>query len=260
VCMKNPSDEPVVFVSSAFREQNLAYLKGAPLSVYLAYKSYADKERMIAWPSLKTLSMATGYGINAVKAARRLLLKLGLLTQIEQSREGGRYGWKKFRVNTVALKQAHGTVAPSTVAPPTVAPCTVARKQCQEGFPSEGFPPKEGNPAEAEESAAAFSRSDLEKLRESEDSAWGAIGRKDHGPHPYRVGWIKAYRQHRSDPAAENLSDVMEQFIRDCESRGIKIPPGFYSAKRAIEAAESRPTLSANSSLESGKFDDIPVY
>ena len=66
-------DVPIVFVSSAFREQHLAQLKGAPLSVYLAYKSYANKEG-IAWPSLQSLARVTGYGINAVKRAKQILL------------------------------------------------------------------------------------------------------------------------------------------------------------------------------------------
>jgi hypothetical protein len=137
-------NDPIVFVScsSGFREQYLAQLKGAPLSVYLAYKSYANREGF-AWPSLQSLARSTGYGINAVKRAKQILIEMGLLTPIEQSREGGQFGRKKFRVNTVALKQDHGTVAPSTVAPSTVAP-----KQCQEGSPSEGFPIK-GNPLDA---------------------------------------------------------------------------------------------------------------
>jgi hypothetical protein len=131
---KKSDDAPIVFVSSAFREQHLAQLKGAPLSIYMAYKSYANKEG-IAWPSLRTLARVTGYGINAVKSGKRVLIEMGLLTPIEQSRKGGQFEHKKFRVNTVARKQVHGAVAPSTVAP-----STVARKQCQEGSPSEGFP------------------------------------------------------------------------------------------------------------------------
>jgi len=129
---------PTLFISSAFREQFLAPLKGAPLSVYLAYKSFADKSG-VAYPSLRTLAKVTDYGINAVKRARRTLIEMGLLSPIEQSRDAGQFGRKKFRVNTVAPKQAHGTVAPSTVAP----------KQCQEGFPSEGFPSKGGDDADA---------------------------------------------------------------------------------------------------------------
>jgi hypothetical protein len=135
-------DEPIIFVSSAFREQHLAQLKGVPLSIHLAYKSYANKEG-IAWPSLRTLARVTGYGINAVKGGKRVLIEMGLLTPTEQGRKGGRFELKKFRVNTVALKQVHGTVAPSTVAP-----LTVARKQCQEGSPSEGIP-TEGDPVDA---------------------------------------------------------------------------------------------------------------
>jgi len=139
---KKCDEQPTVFVSAAFREQCLARLKGAPLSVYLAYCSHANKEG-IAWPSLLSLARSTGYGINAVKRAKQTLIEMGLLVPIEQSREGGQFGRKKFRVNAVAPKQCHGTVAPSTVAPSTVAP-----KQCQEGSPSEGFP-IEGDPANA---------------------------------------------------------------------------------------------------------------
>lgn len=135
-------DAPIIFVSSGFRERPLAQLKGAPLSVYLAYKSYANKEGL-AWPSLGTLARVTGYGINAVKRSKQTLIEMCLLTPIEQSRDGGQFGRKKFRVNTVAPKQDRGTVAPSTVAPSTVAP-----KQCQEGSPSEGFP-IEGYPLDA---------------------------------------------------------------------------------------------------------------
>jgi len=129
-----------LFVPAQFRESTLRELKGAPLSVYLAYKSYANK-LSIAWPSLRTLAAVTGYGVNAVKDARKRLVQMGLLVPVEQERVDGKFGLKRFYVCTVARKQAHGTVASSTVAP-----CTVARKQCQEGSPSEGSP-SEGYPA-----------------------------------------------------------------------------------------------------------------
>lgn len=142
-----------LFVPSSFRTELLSDLKGAPLSVYLAYHSYANKDGL-AWPSLRTLAAVTGYGINAVKAARRYLVTMGLLVAAEQSRPGGRFGRKDFQICTVARKQAHGTVASSTVAPSTVARCTVARKQCQEGSPFEGVafegsPKGEGDPLDA---------------------------------------------------------------------------------------------------------------
>lgn len=259
--------DPIVFISSAFREQLLAPLKGAPLSIYLAYKSYANNEG-IAWPSLRSVARATGYGINAVKRGKLILMEMGLLTPLEQSREGGQFGRKKFRVNAVAPIQAHGTVAPSTVAPSTVAP-----KQCQEGSPSKGFPEREGYPVEAEESATAFCEPDLEgggsplqttpeeKTYESKPGAWEAIGIKDHGPPRYRDGWVKAYRQHREKTPSEKLSDVMEQFIRYCELEQVKVPHVFYMAKHAIEAAENRqnPIPAAAGADGKGKFDDIPV-
>lgn len=116
-----------LFVPSEFRKGFLSELKGAPLSVLCAYQSYANREGL-AWPSLRTLARDTGYGINAVKAARRKLIDLGLLIPVDQSREAGRFCSKQFQVCTVVRKQCHGTVASSTV----------ARKQCHEVSPSEG--------------------------------------------------------------------------------------------------------------------------
>lgn len=176
---KRCDDQPILFVSAAFREQCLAQLKGAPLSVYLAYQSYANKEG-IAWPSLRSLAKFTGYGINAVKRARKALVEMGFLDPIKQDREGGQFGRKKFRVNTVPPKQCHGTVAPSTVAPSTVAP-----KQCQEGSPSEGFP-SEGFPKQvkAEESVAAS------QFIGGGSPLPNPTPQKNHAKRPKRGGWL----------------------------------------------------------------------
>jgi hypothetical protein len=146
-----------LFVGREYRENLISVLKGAPLSVHLAYQSFANREGL-AWPSLRKLVKVSGYGINAVKEARRKLLSLGLLEPVEQEREGGRFGLKRFRVFTVARNPSHGTVAPSTVAR-----CTVARKQCQEGSPSEGSP-KEGDQVDA-----VRRRGDAELLRPDDD-------------------------------------------------------------------------------------------
>ena len=87
------------------------------------------------------------------------------------------------------------------------------------------------------------------------------IGIKDHGPKLYREGWVRVYQQHRERVPSTKLSDAMEQFIRYCESEQIKIPNIFFTAKRAIEAAEDRQALiPADGSEAKGKFDELPVY
>jgi Helix-turn-helix domain len=131
-----------LFVSARFRTEELRELKGPALSVLLAYRSHANAQGF-AWPSLGALAKTTGYGINAVKAARRKLIATGYLIPVEQMRDGGEFGRKVFKVSTVGHKQCHGTAALSTVAP-----STVGHKQCQEGSPAQGFPVK-GNPANA---------------------------------------------------------------------------------------------------------------
>jgi hypothetical protein len=162
---KPPSKERDLFVPSEFREQQLADLKGSPLSVLLAYKSYANKDG-VAWPSLRTLAKVTGYGIDAVKAARKKLVETGRLIPVEQNREHGKFGRKQFIVRTVggfsnhgmlvpkstddgltvAGKSTHGTVGESTVDGSTVVGSTVDGQQHQEVTPSEGgafeVPPK----------------------------------------------------------------------------------------------------------------------
>lgn len=157
---KRCDDQPILFVSAAFREQCLAQLKGAPLSVYLAYQSYANKEG-IAWPSLRSLAKFTGYGINAVKRARKALVEMGFLDPIKQDREGGQFGRKKFRVNTVPAKQ------------------------CQEGSPSEGFP-SEGFPKQvkAEESVAAS------QFIGGGSPLPNPTPQKNHAKRPKRGGWL----------------------------------------------------------------------
>jgi len=141
------------FIPAAWREALLADLSGPELEVLLAYLTHANGDDL-AWPSLRSLSKTTGYGINAVKKARRLLTGRGLLAPVEQERKAGQFSRKVFRVYyTVDHKERHGTAALSTVAPLTVAPSNVGHKECQEGSPSEGLPLK-GKPREKERSAS----------------------------------------------------------------------------------------------------------
>jgi Helix-turn-helix domain len=161
LCMKNftrqsesasRESKTDLFVSARFRTEELRELKGPALSVLLAYRSHANAQG-VAWPSLGALAKTTGYGINAIKAARRKLISSGYLIPVEQMREGGKFGRKFFKVSTVGHKQCHGTAALSTVALSIVAPSTVGHKQCQEGSPAQGSPaqgfPVKGNPANA---------------------------------------------------------------------------------------------------------------
>lgn len=73
-------------------------LRGAPLSVFVAYASRANKGG-IAWPSLGCLAKDTGYGIRSCKAARKKLIKMKLLIPERQEREkGGKFGRRLFRL------------------------------------------------------------------------------------------------------------------------------------------------------------------
>jgi hypothetical protein len=265
---KSSRKTPRPFIPAWVREI-LPAVKGAPLSVLNVYWSRASKDGL-AWPSIKTLTTDTGYGEVAVKKARKLLIEMRLLVPIQQARStGGRYGKKEFRV-VVPWYQNH-TAAPqdtfSTSPRDTFDTPTVVSKPYQEGLPVEGTPIRSSR-----EAAAAISDSVLEggdsplqttpeeKTCRSEREAWEAIGIEGHGPPRYRNGWVKTYQQHRETTPSEKLSDVMERFIRDCENQQIKIPHAFYAAKRAVEAREGRLIPPADSSVEKGKFDDIPIY
>jgi hypothetical protein len=119
----------------------LALLRGAPISVLLAYASHADRDGL-AFPSIGTLCRETGYGINSVKKGRALLIGMGMLIPLRQERERGQFGRKIFQVawKASASSQGWGTsaAARSTEAPFIVDPSTAARKQCQEGSPTKG--------------------------------------------------------------------------------------------------------------------------
>jgi hypothetical protein len=127
-----PNKQPL-FVPSWFREF-LTLLKGAPVSVLLAYASHADRAGF-AFPSIITLRRETGYGINCVKQGRAQLVGMGLLIPRDQERKQGKFGRKIFQVAWKASdswkSQCAPAAAPSTAARPDVLPRTSARKQGQ---------------------------------------------------------------------------------------------------------------------------------
>jgi hypothetical protein len=215
----------------------------------------------------------TGYGKLAVKQARSLLIEMELIVPVQQHRSNrGRYGKKVFRV-IEPWYEKHPT-APrygfNTSPRYGFDTLTAVWNPYPEGVPVEGIP------IEGEESAAVFCEADLEggvlplqttpkEKTPSETQraeAWDAIGINGHGPRRYREGWPRAYQEYQESTPSAKLSDVMEQFILYCESQQIKIPHGFYVAKRAIEARETRQASVpvAGGSEGKGKFDGIPVY
>lgn len=225
-----------LFVPASFRTELLSELKGAPVSVYLAYCSYANKDGL-AWPSLRTLEAVTGYGINAVKDARRYLVTMGLLVAAEQSRAGGRFGRKDFQICTVAQKQCHGTVASPTVAPSTVARCTVARKQCQEGSPSEGVA-FEGSPkGEGILINAVRRRVDAEQRPRVNSSPLQS--QKLETP-PYRTKSQKL--KTRLESKIKTTGDSYADWIERCRQKGREHPFG-KEEQDAFKALQYKPDL-----------------
>lgn len=84
-------------------------------------------------------------------------------------------------------------------------------------------------------------RVETEKEAEAESkesaAAWTSIGfAKPIGHKSFRSVW-EARFQTRGEK--EWLTDVMERTIQDCEHLGVKVPPPFFEAKRAIEAEEN---------------------
>jgi hypothetical protein len=75
----------------------LPSLKGAALSIYLSYASRADKESH-AGPSVALLCKESGYGERAVRSARALLIGMGLLHPVNQTRQGGRFDTQIFKI------------------------------------------------------------------------------------------------------------------------------------------------------------------
>ena len=106
--------EPIklgLFVPAWLREK-LALLKGAPISVLVAYASHADRAGF-AFPSIMTLRRETGYGINAVKQGRALLVGMGLLIPRNQERKQGKFGRKIFQVAWKASDSWKSQCAPA---------------------------------------------------------------------------------------------------------------------------------------------------
>jgi len=139
------------FVPSWVREI-LADVKGAPVSVWIAYLSHADKDGL-AWPSNKSLARTTGYSETTVKKAKKCLIAHGLLCADGQSRDGGKFGRKKFRAVTEGKKLDHGTEGKFTEGKKMDVHQMDVDKVAQEGSPSKGSPIQR-EPREKEGSAS----------------------------------------------------------------------------------------------------------
>ncbi|HEY2461406.1 MAG TPA: helix-turn-helix domain-containing protein [Candidatus Acidoferrum sp.] len=93
-------DRLPIFVPAKFRDEFLAKLKGAPLSVFLAYASRANKSGE-AWPSIDRLCGDTGLSTHTVENARAFLISEGFLLPVadKQQREAqGKFGRRVFQV------------------------------------------------------------------------------------------------------------------------------------------------------------------
>ena len=147
----------------AWVREILSDLKGAPLSVLVAYWSHANKEG-VAWPTNRFLARTTGYSETTVKAAKKHLRKLGLLSATKQIRAGGKFGRKEF--STEVKKQDRGT----DVKKPADGGKTDVGKPDHKGFPSEGFPSntrkgRPGGSASPHRKTASTSTGDFEKQK-----------------------------------------------------------------------------------------------
>jgi hypothetical protein len=78
-----------LFIPARFRDEWLKELSGSELLVFLAYVSRANKEGL-AWPSIECLCRDTGLSKNTVKAAKKSLVRRGLLGKVRQ--EMGKLG------------------------------------------------------------------------------------------------------------------------------------------------------------------------
>lgn len=216
-----------LFVPANFRTELLARLKGAPLSVYLAYLSHSDKAGM-AWPSLDSLATSTGYGVKVVKRAKHVLVQMGLLVPTDQARPDGRFGRKRFRIaTTVGSKGDHGTeVSKSTHGTVgSFCPSTVGSKSTQEGLPSEGTPVK----------AAARGAAAVKPVGVFADSkAWEAIGlNRPMGPRGFRVLWQRAY----AAAVDGDLAAAMGSCADAWEAGRGTVPGPFFAALDRIRKA-----------------------
>jgi hypothetical protein len=71
---------------------------------------------------------------------------------------------------------------------------------------------------------------------ERNSEPWEAIGIEPCGPQKFTSAWESIHRD-RLD--GEPLSATMERAIQHCQENSIRVPPPFFSAKRAVEESES---------------------
>lgn len=92
-----PAGAKFPFIPSWLRDA-VKNLSGAEAKVLLIYISRAGKKDGIAYPSIGCLRNDCRLGVNAVKAPRTSLVKMGFLEEISQERDGGRLGRKSFKL------------------------------------------------------------------------------------------------------------------------------------------------------------------
>jgi DNA-binding transcriptional ArsR family regulator len=78
-----------VQLETAFREKQLAQLRGAgKLAVFLCLALHINEEGL-CWPSIDTISKETGYGKDTVYAALKSLEKMGFIARKKRRDEDG---------------------------------------------------------------------------------------------------------------------------------------------------------------------------
>lgn len=78
---------------------------------------------------------------------------------------------------------------------------------------------------------------EVEVVATASAAAWTSIGfAKPIGHKSFRSVWEARFQ---TKGEKEWLTDVMERTIQDCEHLGVKVPPPFFEAKRAVETEEN---------------------
>ena len=83
-------DRVYVQLETAFREKQLAQLRGAgKLAVFLCLALHINEEGL-CWPSVELIAKETGYGKDTVFAALKSLEKMGFIARKKRRDEGGK--------------------------------------------------------------------------------------------------------------------------------------------------------------------------
>ena len=113
---RNKDKEKNVFIKFdvAFREEQLAELKGAPLSVFICLALHMNEDGE-CWLSNNRIMKETGYGKEAVVEAKKFLVNQGYLEQGKQKRWNKKLVKERFPKNykEKMAEVAFGTWAPA---------------------------------------------------------------------------------------------------------------------------------------------------